>query len=98
MSPFDLTALLRSPVAVLRAVRAIDSPAPQRAWSWDLSSWSYNVQRGTMFFIHHDTAGEATDVVIAVNATEGERAAFEPVLGRMSLPARLVCVAADVQP
>jgi hypothetical protein len=97
VSPFELAALLRSPAAVVRAVRAIDSPALQRLWGWDLSSWTYNAQRGIVFFIHHDTAGEATDVVIAVNAPEGERAAFEPVLGRMSLPARLVCVADDVR-
>jgi hypothetical protein len=84
-------------VAVLRAVRALDRPALQRVWGWDLSSWTYSAQRGAVFFIHHDTSGEATDVVIAVNAPEGERAAFEPVLGRVSLPAQLVCVAGDVR-
>jgi hypothetical protein len=73
------------------------APRYSAVWGWDLSTWTYNVQRGIVFFIHHDTAGEATDVVIAVNAPEGERAAFDPVLGRMSLPARLVCVAGDVR-
>jgi hypothetical protein len=77
----------------VRAVRALDSPALQRLWGWELSSWTYNARRGIVFFVHHDAAGEATDVVIAVNAPEGERAAFEPVLERMSLPARPVCVA-----
>ena len=97
MSPFELAALLRSPAAVVRAVPAIDIPALRRAWGWDLSRWTCIAQRGVVFFVHHDTAGEATDMVIAVNAPKGERAAFQPELERMSLPARLVCVADDVR-